>query len=243
MVLLVSRSQSFLACHREVCWVLFSSSVIPVKCLSWWRTDYMTMLMTPLYWQLLASQQTDCCSLPYKRDLARIQNWFNHWCMILNHPHGDLVLSVVSICASPNVDIFGVKFDSRLTFEDHVRGIVSVSRKDLVFWGWWSVSLWIPLCCFVATISRRITKIISERRLPEITITEVALRTAIQHHYEIYGSHEVTQTLSDPGHWEKKCWITMCNKKFLLPTNYGANDDNTLKIGVRQQSDISNQNV
>ena len=26
---------------------------------------------------------------------------------------------------SPNLDILGVKFDSRLTFEDHVRGIVS----------------------------------------------------------------------------------------------------------------------
>ena len=40
-------------------------------------------------------------------------------------PHGDLVLSAVSIRASPNLDILGVKFDSKLTFEDHVRGIVS----------------------------------------------------------------------------------------------------------------------
>ena len=40
-------------------------------------------------------------------------------------PHSDLVLSVVSIRASPNLDILGVKFDSKLTFEDHVRGIVS----------------------------------------------------------------------------------------------------------------------
>ena len=30
----------------EVCWV-FCSSFIPVKCLSWWRTDYMPTLMTP----------------------------------------------------------------------------------------------------------------------------------------------------------------------------------------------------
>ena len=28
---------------------------IPVKCLSWWRTGYMPMLMTPHYWQLFAS--------------------------------------------------------------------------------------------------------------------------------------------------------------------------------------------
>ena len=43
----------------------------------------------------------------------------------VNPPHGDLVLSRVSICACSKVDILGVKFDSMLTFEDHVRGIVS----------------------------------------------------------------------------------------------------------------------
>ena len=53
------------------------------------------------------------------RDLSRIQEWCNHWCMILNFnktkplvvsrsrtvnpPHGDLVLSGVCICASPNL--------------------------------------------------------------------------------------------------------------------------------------------
>ena len=84
------------------------------------------------------------------KDLARIHEWCNHWCMILkpnktkalvvsrsrtvNPPHCDLVLSGVSICPSPNLDILGVKFDSRLTFEDHVRGIVSrVSSKNWYF--------------------------------------------------------------------------------------------------------------
>ena len=43
----------------------------------------------------------------------------------LNPPLGDLVLSGVSICASPNFHILGVKFDNRLAFEDHVRGIFS----------------------------------------------------------------------------------------------------------------------
>ena len=43
---------------------------------------------------------------------------------------GNLVLAGVSICASPNLDILGVKFHSRVTFEDHVRGIVScVSQR------------------------------------------------------------------------------------------------------------------
>ena len=75
------------------------------------------------------------------RDLARILEWCNHWCMIqnpnktkafivsrsrtVNTPHGDLVLSGVSICANPNLDISGVKFNTRLTFEDHVHSIVS----------------------------------------------------------------------------------------------------------------------
>ena len=44
------------------------------------------------------------------RDLARIQEWCNR--------------------ASPDLDILSVKFDSRFTFEDHVRGIVSrVSQR------------------------------------------------------------------------------------------------------------------
>ena len=76
------------------------------------------------------------------RDMARIQEWCNNWCMILNPnktkalavsrsgtvslSHGDLVLSGVSIRASPNLDILGVKFDSKLTFEDYVPGIVSI---------------------------------------------------------------------------------------------------------------------
>ena len=42
-----------------VYWVLFCLSYIPTKCLSWLRTDYLPMQMTPQYWQLFASQQTD----------------------------------------------------------------------------------------------------------------------------------------------------------------------------------------
>ena len=44
----------------------------------------------------------------------------------VNLPDGDLVLSMVSICTSPNLDILGVKFDSWFSFEDHVLGIVSL---------------------------------------------------------------------------------------------------------------------
>ena len=75
------------------------------------------------------------------RNLAGIQERCNHWCMILKPnkikglvvtrsrtvslPHGDLVLSGVTIRASPNLDILGVKFGSKLTVEDDARGIVS----------------------------------------------------------------------------------------------------------------------
>ena len=65
------------------------------------------------------------------------------------------VLSVVSICVSYNLDILGVKFDSKLTFEEDVRGIVSHATQrigilrlvKLVF-----VDTSVLLRCFVATM-------------------------------------------------------------------------------------------
>ena len=51
----------------------------------------------------------------------------------VNPPHGYLVLSVVSIYASPNLDIHGVKFDSKLIIEDHLRVLFLVSVKEFVF--------------------------------------------------------------------------------------------------------------
>ena len=97
------------------------------------------------------------------------------------------------------------------------------------------------------TISRRIKKIIGDRRLPEITIKRRRSKIGYTTPYEIYGSQEEIKTLSDPGHWEKKCWIMMYTKKFLLPTDYGTNDKNTLKMDVREQGPmkpaLSNQNV
>ena len=79
------------------------------------------------------------------RYLARIQELCNHSCLLLNKtkalvvcrsmsvspPHGGLLLSGVSIRASPNLDILGVKFDSKLTFEDYVRGIVSLVSQRI----------------------------------------------------------------------------------------------------------------
>ena len=82
----------------------------------------------------------------HNRGLARIQEWCNNWCMMLHPdktkdlvisrsrnmspPHGDLVLFWVSVRASPDLGIHGVKFDSKLTIEDDVRGFVSrVSQR------------------------------------------------------------------------------------------------------------------
>ena len=46
----------------------------------------MRMLMTPYYWQLFASQQTDLLLLlPLTWTWARIQEWCYQWCMILNN--------------------------------------------------------------------------------------------------------------------------------------------------------------
>ena len=97
----------------------------------------MPMLMTPHYWQLFAAyiQRPDLLLLPLL--INRIQEWCNHWCVVLNpnktkvlvvsrsmtlNPrHGDLVQSGVSICVSFNLDVRGVKFDSRLSA--HLRRI------------------------------------------------------------------------------------------------------------------------
>ena len=99
----------------------------------------------------------------------------------------------------------------------------------------------------MATISRRITRIIGEHKLQGITIKRINSKNGYTTPYEIYGPHEVIKTLSDPGHWEKKSWITMYTKKFLLPTDYGANDESTLKMGAKQSSPVNpalrNQNL
>ena len=91
-----------------------------------------------------ADRPAVACSL--YRDLAGIQEWCNHWCMIVNcnktkalvvsrsiivdTPHGDLVLSGVSICTCPNLYILGVNYDSKLTFKDHIHVIVSHVSKN-----------------------------------------------------------------------------------------------------------------
>ena len=108
----------------------------------WWVLTLLAVVRKPA--------NRPAVSATIHRDLARIQEWCNHWCIILNPnktkalvvsrsrtvspPQGDLVLSGVSIRASPNLDILGMKFDRKLTFEDHVHGIVfHVSQRIVIF--------------------------------------------------------------------------------------------------------------
>ena len=132
-----------------------------VKCLSCW-TDHLPIQTTPHYWQLLASQQTHAVTASFSRASARIQEWCNHWCMILNlnktkvivvgrsrtvsNPDGALVLRGVSIRASPNLNILGVKFDGKLNFEDHVCGIVFLGILRLVN------LIFVSTCCVIAIL-------------------------------------------------------------------------------------------
>ena len=105
----------------------------------------MPMLMTPHMLAVVhkpADRPAVAASL--NRDLARIQELCNHWCMILNPSKTKApvvsicrsrtakppILSVVSIVASPNLDNLGVTFNSRPTFQDHVRAMGSrVSQR------------------------------------------------------------------------------------------------------------------
>ena len=66
--------------------------------------------------------------------------------------HGDLVFYGVSIRATTNLDIYGVKFDSKLTFEDHVLGIVPRVFQRIGILRLVKRNFVEPLCYFVAIL-------------------------------------------------------------------------------------------
>ena len=129
--------------------------------------------MTPHYWHLFA-QLAGLGGLlllppPLNRDLARIQGWCNHWCMILN-PTKIKALAVsrsIGLSTLPRLtwSCLGFSFALvptltflawSLTASSPSKTMCVVSSpmflKEFVIWGWWSVFLWTPLCCFVATM-------------------------------------------------------------------------------------------
>ena len=54
----------------------------------------------------------------------------------MNSLNSDLELSGVFICTSPNLDTLTVKFDSKLPFEDHVRGILNRVSQRIGIFNW-----------------------------------------------------------------------------------------------------------
>ena len=63
-----------------------------------------------------------------------------------------------------------------------------------------------------------IARLLGEHKLQGITILRRSSQNGYTTPYDLYGPQEVIKTLSGAGHWEKKCRVTMHNKKFLLPT-------------------------
>ena len=107
----------------------------------------------------LTNERRQCClrkpedrstvAASLNKDLARIQEWLNHWCMILNPnktmalvvsrsravnpPHDDLVLSGVSIRANPYLDILGMKLTASSPSKTMSVVLFPVSLRELVF--------------------------------------------------------------------------------------------------------------
>ena len=70
----------------------------------------------------------------------------------VNLLHGDLVLSRVSICASPNLDILGVKFDSAGSPSKTMCVVFSPVSQGIGILSLVKHALWTPLWCVVAII-------------------------------------------------------------------------------------------
>ena len=144
----------FQGCHIEVCGVLLCLSYIPVKCLSWLRTDYLIRQMSPHYWQLFASQQTDQLLLPpLTGDLARIQEWCNHWCMRRNTIKTKALVVGRSRTVNPKQGYLWFLYELVQT-SMHILGFFPCLSENWIFWGWWNADLWTPLCYFVAIFHR-----------------------------------------------------------------------------------------
>ena len=69
-----------------------------------------------------------------------------------NPPHGDLFLSGVTFELVPTLTFLAWSLTAVSPSKTMCVVLSPVPLKELVFWGGWSMSLWTPLCCFVATI-------------------------------------------------------------------------------------------
>ena len=119
-------SQSFLECHKEVSWVLLCSSYIPAKCLNCWRTNYVYAYADDATLLEVVRKPADTPAVAAWLNMARIQEWCNHWCMIRNpNKMKALVVCKMSQRRHPYREVW-----QQAHFQDHMRGIVSrVSQR------------------------------------------------------------------------------------------------------------------
>ena len=119
-------------------------------------------------------KSVDRTAASLNRDLARIREWCSHWCMILN-PNKTQALVVSRYWDSPSdlITPLSMVTWSCLGFPNAlIRTSTSLvwslaasspsktmcvvlflmSLRELVFWGWWNIHLWTPLCYFVASL-------------------------------------------------------------------------------------------
>ena len=111
-----------------------------------------------------AGRPADAASL--NRYFDRIQEWCKHWCMILNPNKikalvgpGLLALPVVT-WSCPGLISELVPTSTSLSWSLTASSpsktmcviLFPASLRELVFWGWWNVYLWTPLCYFVAIL-------------------------------------------------------------------------------------------
>ena len=102
------------------------------------------------------------------RDLARIQEWCNRSCMILNPDKNKALVIFRSITVSPHLVTWScLGFLSKLvptstslacsltaSSPSKTMWVVlfPVSLRELVFRGWWNIYLWTPLCYFITIL-------------------------------------------------------------------------------------------
>ena len=102
---------------------------------------------TTLYAVIPKASDRCAVAASLNRDLQCISDWCARWQMKLNPgktktllisrsrtvqpEHSDLVLDGSVLSVSDSLDILGVKFDSKLTFEPHVRDVVSSVSRSL----------------------------------------------------------------------------------------------------------------
>ena len=152
MLLPVSGYQPFQACHREVRWVLFSE-------FHTYTSEIFDLVLNKVHGYaddstLLAVVRKPADRLAVaaslNRDLARIQEWCNHWCLILTpyktkvllvsrsstlkSPHGDLVMSgVFSFSLVPTSTSLASSFTASSSSKIMCVKLFLLSLREFVF--------------------------------------------------------------------------------------------------------------